>query len=144
MKYRLKSKYIQKRLDEISLGDFTLRLQESVREGVPCICVMFGEFPQFTATFDRKEIEEIPAIYDPTTWNEWPNAEPPSGVLMRVEIFPKEGYLADRMITISDNACSHRIMTCARWVGWWVLSDNTHLDARKIERLRYRPWEFEE
>lgn len=144
MKYRLKCRYTQKRLDEISGGDFTLRLQESASEGRPYVSVLFGDLPHFSATFERKEIEEVPAIYDPTIWNEWPNAEPPSGVLMRVEIFPKEGYLSDRIITLTDNAYAHRIMTCARWCGWWLLSDGVTLDARKIERLRYKPWEFEE
>lgn len=150
MKYRLKDKYTQRRLDEISSGDFTERLQESVSGVAPCVVVSFGKYPgeekrlRFMAAFEHKEVEAIPAIYDPTIWNGWPNAEPPSGVLMRVEIFPKEGYLSDRIITLTDNAYAHRIMTCARWCGWWLLSDGVTLDARKIERLRYKPWEFEE
>lgn len=145
MKYRLKHKYTQKRLDEISNGDFTERLQESVSDVVPCVVVMFGEFPHYTATFDRKEIEEIPAIYDPTIWNEWPNAEPPHNVLMRVEIFPKGDYLKERITPCSDNAYERRVLTCARWVDWWRLTDTDEkIDPRKIDRLRYKPWEFEE
>lgn len=145
MKYRLKDKYTQKRLDEISNGDFTERLQESVSDVVPCVVVMFGEFPHYTATFDRKEIEEIPAIYDPTIWNEWPNVEPPHNVLMRVEIFPKGDYLKERITPCSDNAYARRVLTCARWVDWWRLTDTDEkIDPRKIDRLRYKPWEFEE
>lgn len=145
MKYRLKSKYVQKRLDEISGGDFTERLQESVSDVAPCVVVMFGEFPHYTATFDRKEIEEIPAIYNPTIWNEWPNAKPPHNVLMRVEIFPKGDYLKERITPCSDNAYARRVLTCARWVDWWKLADTDEkIDPRRIERLRYRPWEFEE
>lgn len=151
MKYRLKSKYIQKRLDEISGGDFTLRLQESVSDVAPCVVVSFGKYPgeekrlRFMAAFDHKEVEAIPAIYDPTRWNEWPNAEPPSGVLMRVEIFPKSDYLKDRIAPGSDNHYSRRVLTCARWVGWWRLTDTDEkLDPRRIEHLRYKPWEFEE
>ena len=45
MKYRLKSKYIQTRLAEISGGDFTLRLQESVSDVAPCVVVSFGKYP---------------------------------------------------------------------------------------------------
>lgn len=80
MKYRLKSKFVQKRLDEISGGDFTERLQESVSDVAPCVVVSFGQWPgeekrlRFMAAFDHKEVEAIPAIYDATTWNEWPNA----------------------------------------------------------------------
>ena len=151
MKYRLKDKYTQKRLDEISSGDFTERLQESVSKVAPCVVVSFGAWPgegrhlRFMASFDHKEVEEIPAIYDPTTWNEWPNAAPPQNVLMRVEIFPKDGYLADRMTICSDNAYARRIMTCARWVDWWRLTDTDEkIDPRRIERLRYKPWELEE
>lgn len=145
MKYRLKDKCTQKRLDEISSGDFTERLQESVSDVVPCVVVMFGEFPHYTATFDRKEIEEIPAIYDPTIWNEWPNVEPPHNVLMRVEIFPKGDYLKERITPCSDNAYARRVLTCARWVDWWRLTDTDEkIDPRKIDRLRYKPWEFEE
>lgn len=150
MKYRLKSKYLQKRLDEISCGDFTERLQESVSKVAPCVVVTFGAYPgegkhcRFMASFEHKEIEEIPALYDPTAWNEWPNAEPPHNVLMRVEIFPKEGYLSDRMIPLSDNAYAHRILTADRWVGWWQLTEDMKLDTKRIERLRYKPWEFEE
>ena len=151
MKSRLKSKYIQKRLDEISGGDFTLRLQESVSDVAPCVVVSFGQWPgeekrlRFMAAFDHKEVEAIPALYDPTVWNEWPNAVPPSGVLMRVEIFPKDGYLSDRITPCSDNAYARRVMTCARWVDWWKLADTDEkIDPRRIERLRYKPWEFEE
>lgn len=151
MKYRLKDKYTQRRLDEISNGDFTERLQESVSDVAPCVVVSFGKYPgeekrlRFMAAFEHKEVEAIPALYDPTVWNEWPNAAPPSGVLMRVEIFPKEGYLSDRITPCSDNAYARRVMTCARWVDWWKLADTDEkIDPRRVERLRYRPWEFEE
>lgn len=145
MKYRLKSKYTQKRLDEISGGDFTRRLQESASEGRPYVSVLFGDLPHFSATFERNEIEEVPALYDPTIWNEWPDAEPPSCELMRVEIFPKGDYLKERITPCSDNHYKRRIMTCARWVDYWRLTDTDEkLDPRRIERLRYKPWEFEE
>lgn len=64
---------------------------------------------------------------------------------MRVEIFPKEGYLSDRITPCSDNAYARRVLTCARWVDWWKLADTDEkIDPRKIDRLRYKPWEFEE
>lgn len=82
--------------------------------------------------------------YDPNRWNLWPAAQPPTGVLMRLEIFPKEGYMQERIKILTKNAYEKRIMTCGRWVGWWELTDGEKVDPRRIEHLRYKPWEFEE
>lgn len=136
MKYRLKDKYTQKRLDEISNGDFTERLQESVSDVVPCVVVMFGEFPHYTATFDRKEIEEIPAIYDPTIWNEWPNVEPPEKTLLRIEIITErigEG-------TPEPSGGKVRCRGCATYShGFWMLGEKITVKPR--ETVRFRPWD---
>lgn len=76
MKYRLKCRYTQKRLDEISGGDFTKQLQTYMCTSGDAhfVTVPFGYFTtnepfrrQFSATFSRDDIEAIPAIYDPTT-----------------------------------------------------------------------------
>lgn len=135
MKYRLKDKYTQKRLDEISNGDFTERLQESVSDVVPCVVVMFGEFPHYTATFDRKEIEEIPAIYDPTIWNEWPNVEPPRNKLLRTEI------LTERIDwdTPEPRGGQSRFKGSGIFDGTeWYFYDAT--TRKEGETVRFRPW----
>lgn len=139
MKYRLKSKYIQKRLDEISGGDFTERLQESASEGWPYVSVLFGDLPHFSATFDRKEIEEVPALYDPKIWNEWPDAEPPAHVLMRVEIIT--GHVPKNDLGIVGRR--PRFRGCAVFDGqYWDFNDKACLC--RGETVRFRPWEDKE
>lgn len=97
MKYRLKDQMLQKKLDEISGGDFSKRLQEAKSEkGVVTVC--FGkpapiipgdrepyEGHAFLATLLKDELEIVPS-YDPHGWNSWPGVEPPEDVLMRLEI----------------------------------------------------------
>lgn len=147
MKYRFKDRALQEKLDAITDNRFSKSVEKSadhisLRNDYCEDFVLFG-IGVIRIRLYGQAFEEIPE-YDPAAWNEWPNAEPPHNVLMRVEIFPKEGYLSDRMIPLSDNAYAHRILTADRWVGWWQLTEDMKLDTKRIERLRYKPWEFEE
>ena len=149
MKFRLKNREFQAQLDRLSRGDFSRRLDEwNGDRSQELVNFSFGEetghdsFPRtFETAIRTADIEEV-IPYDPSTWNEWPNVQPPHNVLMRVEIFPKGDYLKERITPCSDNAYARRVMTCARWVDWWRLTDtNEKIDPRRIERLRFRPWD---
>lgn len=65
MKYRLKDKELQKKLDEISNGDFSERLQEGVSKIAPVVVFSFGESPypeskhRYMVSFRHDEIEQV-------------------------------------------------------------------------------------
>ena len=65
MKYRLKDRALQKKLDEISGGDFSERLQEGVSKIAPVVVFSFGESPypeskfRFMVSFRHDEIEQV-------------------------------------------------------------------------------------
>lgn len=91
MKYRLKDRELQKKLDEISDGDFSARLhkereliKDSFKKEPRLHVLWFGEGSQFSAALYADMLEEV-AEYDPHGWNDFPEVEPPEGVLMRVE-----------------------------------------------------------
>lgn len=91
MKYRLKDHELQRKLDEISDGDFSARLhkeRELIKDSFqnePRLHVLwFGEGSQFSAALYADMLEEV-REYDPHGWNSFPEVEPPEGVLMRVE-----------------------------------------------------------
>lgn len=83
MKYRLKDQILQEKLDAISDGDFSKKLQSAYPSQVflDCLCVNFGgEVKQIEmvgglhpgrllARFHPSEIEEVPE-YDPDEENE--------------------------------------------------------------------------
>lgn len=65
MKFRLKDRALQKKLDEISGGDFSERLQESVSKIAPVVVFRFGESPypekkhRYMVSFRHDEIEQV-------------------------------------------------------------------------------------
>lgn len=97
MKYRLKDKELQRKLDDISGGDFSKALSSDRLESVcspldPLIewRVCFGESPdflanRFSAIFLHDEIEETPE-YNAGGWNHWPETEPEECVLMEIKL----------------------------------------------------------
>ena len=131
MKYRLKDKKLQRKLDEISGGDFSPQLQDawSTNEGRSVATFRFGEDlrclsgHKFCATFYKDEIEEIPE-YDPNRWNEWPGVEPPEGVDMRVEVLSKDGKVIFKGASVFDTDA-------------WNIGGHWYDDRR----VRFRPWD---
>lgn len=93
MKYRLKDQELQKKLDELTDGYFTKKLNSELNR------VCFGDQPdfaanRFSAICRADEVEEI-LEYDPTKWNQYPSVTPPEDVWMRVETYgPYEGLKA--------------------------------------------------
>ena len=90
MKYRLKDRGLQKKLDEISKGDLSDALEvcsaavaSALKRGKPTT-IWFGVQPQLSLEITYDMLEEV-REYDPTKWNNYPEVEPPEGVWMRVE-----------------------------------------------------------
>ena len=103
-KYRLKDKELQKKLDEISNGDFSRQIEgnlQNIKGNLQNIKgrgttdaayrLFFGELPgryeivnRFSMLLYEHEIEVFEE-YNPNDWNNFPEVTPPDGVLMRVE-----------------------------------------------------------
>ena len=147
MKYRLKDQTMQAKLDAISGGDFSLKLQEQVTPYKLTLTFVEVGFSRekgkntrwFTATFRSEEIEEIPE-YNPHGWNEWPDVTPPVDVPMRCEIWisetPEGGIF--KGVTFQK--------TCLKWDGsTWRhyrdgVSSRDEVFEGEIRRIRFRPW----
>lgn len=153
MTLRLKDKELQKKLDEISNGDFSRALKENLfaRPNSPIDCkvtyrVSFGEPPdafanRFSAVFRDDEVEDVPE-YDPNSWNNWPEVTPPECVLMRVEFdFVEEDLDGDPLRTV-------RVYESGLYHGghWFNANGDAELfcesfDEERVSNFRYRPWE---
>ena len=90
MKYRLKDRGLQKKLDEISKGDLSDALEvcsaavaSALKRGKPTT-IWFGVQPQLSLEITSDMLEEV-REYDPHKWNEYPEVTPPEGVWMRCE-----------------------------------------------------------
>ena len=144
-KYRLKDRDLQRKLDEISGGDFSKRLNDTadVWANNPDIVSIawetgLGKQTLFKVWIPRSDIEEIPQ-YAPSTWNEWPNVIPPARVLMRVEI------LTERLDQNGPEPRGgrKRFRGCASFDGqYWNFYGAAHLSPG--ETVRFRPWEDKE
>lgn len=149
MKYRLKDRALQEKLDAISDGDFSKQLQDAYTSQVflDCLCVNFGGeveqiemvgglYPgRLLARFHTSEIEEVHE-YDPKRWNEWPNKEPPRNKLMRVEV------LTERIDwdTPEPRGGKVRFRGCGFFDGreWYFYGATTRKEG---ETVRFRPWD---
>lgn len=129
--YRLKDQELQRKLDEISGGDFSKRLNDTadVWANNPDIVSIawetgLGKQTLFKVWIPRSDIEEVPQ-YDPTKWNEWPDVEPPEGVDMRAEVLSKDGKVFFKGAGYFKGG---------DWniAGRWIDSDR---------RVRFRPWD---
>ena len=94
MKYRLKNRELQRKLDELSAGDFTNSLQEACSSNVKCAGYVIsfgpiyrriqnGERPKFSAHIHKDEIEQYDEECSYSSWNKYPEVEPPEDVWMR-------------------------------------------------------------
>ena len=133
MRYRLKNRALQDKLDAISGGDFSKNLQDPAKSEKG-FAVAYGNFPEINglrhlSLFLADEIEEAPE-YDPNRWNEWPDVEPPEYVLMQVEFKEK------------DKETLYR--SCWKWSGFeWIWGDGRPTSSVRTDRLReirFCPW----
>lgn len=149
MKYELKDKVLQKKLDEISGGEFLKNLHEFDEnhfasywgktiffttneddDGEELEEPEYIREPQFGVWFNIDEIEKVPE-YSPNEWNSYPDVTPPEDVLMRVEA---EG---------GRKFCGY-FHTFPDGVGRWccVCFTPRHMPLRETEKVRrFRPWE---
>lgn len=140
-KYRLKDQELQKKLDAISNGDFSHRLQNELQDirgnGTTDADyrIFFGFMSgraelvnRFSMLLYEHEIEVIQE-YNPNDWNNFPEVQPPEGVLMRVE-FIYNGILR-RNCAIFENGAWH--------ITAEGKADYDHLTLDDVKR--FRPWE---
>ena len=134
MKYRLKDRELQKKLDEATDGEFSRRLQNDRErmDGMILIGCMgmiedrrrhnHTKIQRMTLCFATDEIEEV-REYDPHGWNAFPEVEPPEGVWMRCET--------------DVNAIEHKIRHVAKFDGreW-----RDYL-SKQVVVHRFRPWD---
>lgn len=144
MKYRLKDREFQEKLDAISGGDFSKRLQDPAKseEG---FAVAYGDFPEINglrhlSLFLADEIEEVPE-YDPKAWNEWPGVEPPRDVPLRLEVREPDEDLdtpEPRFGKIRKKACA--CFDGNDWFYWPGRSFSSYISIGKGDVVRFRPW----
>ena len=136
-KYRLKDIELQKKLDELfghqrfseelnaecmrtgSRGNITMCLSFN-----PAVNVSRDRCSYVSFYFMREDIERF-VEYNPKTWNEFPEVEPPEGVWMRVEW--RDGAVVRRDV--------------ARYVAWGDTNEFVWTNRGVIcDVERFRPW----
>lgn len=145
-KYRLKDQELQKKLDEISDGEFSKNLHKfdedhfasywgktiffTINEdddGEELEESKYVREPQFGVWFNIGEIEEVPE-YDPNAWNSYPDVTPPEDVPMRVETTTGRKFCG-YYHTFAEGGC-------------WCYEDGTVCpEAISKSVKRYRTWE---
>ena len=135
MRYRLKDRELQRKLDEISDGGLSRMLGSlpyyTVQSSDPNF-LHFSKKPHLMLEVTPEMLESLEE-YDPHKWNSFPDVEPPEDVLMRVECYDGSKY------------CSQ--FRFVEGVGLWC-----HLDAKKTPWpktesdavVRFRPWDEED
>lgn len=151
MIYRLKDRELQRKLDDMSNGDFSKALDISAQRLIDVyqqdgldfnldtdrVFVDFGndvkvctQQKQFRACFEPGTIEERKE-YNPKAWNKFPDVEPPEDILMRVE--RSDGY-----------------KTCAYFKHFedgsnWMQTNNLCMPKNRSDLIdRFRPWDDED
>lgn len=135
MKYRLKDRGLQKKLDEISKGDLSDALEvcsaavaSALKRGKPTT-IWFGVQPQLSLEITSGMLEEV-REYDPHKWNDFPEVEPPEDVWMRVErcVDGRTYHFAARYVPVGDSEDFE-----------WLSEANLSIDVD-----RFRPWDEED
>ena len=130
MKYRLKDRELQKKLDEISKGDLSDALEvcsaavaSALKRG-KSTTIWFGPQLSLEITSDMLETVED---YDPRKWNDFPEVEPPEDVWMRVErcVDGRTYHFAARYVPVGDSEDYE-----------WLSEANLSIDVD-----RFRPWD---
>lgn len=87
MRFRLKDRELQKKLDEISNGELSRmlgRLPYYTTQSSEPDFLHFSKNPHLMLEVTSDMLESL-REYNPHGWNSFPEVEPPEGVLMRVE-----------------------------------------------------------
>lgn len=139
MKYRLKDRELQRKLDEISDGSFSSRLADVSGE-IPNLFrqsistrIYFGDKYQFSLHTTQDMLEEVPE-YDPHAWNKYPEVEPPKDVWMRCEnVYGSEPERLERFAARYTSQYED-----GEWVDAWF-SNGLRRDVTS-----FRPWDEED
>lgn len=134
MTIRLKDKELQKKLDELTAGDFSKKLNSELQtlnlsiEPQLKYRVCFGDPPdflvnRFSAVFRADEIEEREA-FKLDGWNHWPETEPPELELMQIVKDGREDNECDFLFFLNGN--------------WYYAMGCSCLELSK-SRFKYRP-----
>lgn len=131
-KYRLKDQELQKKLDEITDGDFSECLEKGAVDQfcrVGSIGVTCGRFgcnghPSLKIDFYLHEYEELKE-YNPNDWNTFPDTTPPENIPMRVEFIWNDGTRG-KCCGVYRN-------------GVWSNSEDRDCEIENVNR--FRPWE---
>lgn len=139
MKYRLKDRGLQKKLDEISKGDLSDALEvcsaavaSALKRGKPTT-IWFGVQPQLSLEITSDMLEEVQE-YDPHAWNKYPEVEPPKDVWMRCEnVYGSEPERLERFAARYTSQYED-----GEWVDAWF-SNGLRRDVTS-----FRPWDEED
>ena len=133
MKYRLKDRELQEKLDEISKGDLSDALEVcsaavafALKRG-KSTTIWFGVQPQLSLEIASDMLEEV-REYDPHGWNSFPEVEPPEGVLMRVECRDGRKACAKYRLFIEGGS-------------WCDINGGAWPEAYSQSVARFRPWD---
>lgn len=129
MKYRLKDRELQKKLDEISKGDFSDALEvcsaavaSALKRGKPTT-IWFGVQPQLSLEITSDMLEEV-REYDPRAWNDYSKVNPPEGVLMRVECHDGSKACAQLRFFEREGFCRPEGLWCDIDGTPWPIADS--------------------
>lgn len=132
MKYRLKDRELQKKLDDISKGDLSDALEvcsaavaSALKRG-KSTTIWFGVQPMLSLEITPDMLEEV-REYAPHKWNDFPEVEPPEDVWMRVErcVDGRTYHFAARYVPVGDSEDYE-----------WLSEANLSIDVD-----RFRPWD---
>lgn len=145
MRYRLKDRELQRKLDEATDGEFSRRLQtDRERMGGMILIGCMGmiedrrrhnhtKLQRMTLCFALDEIEEV-REYDPRAWNDYSKVNPPEGVLMRVECHDGSKACAQLRFFEREGFCRPEGLWCDIDGTPWPIADSDAV-------VRFRPWD---
>lgn len=132
MRFRLKDRELQKKLDEISNGGLSRMLGRlpyyTIQSSEPDF-LHFSKNPHLMLEVTSDMLESL-REYNPNGWNSFPEVEPPEGVWMRVErcVDGRTYHLAARYVPVGDSEDYE-----------WLSEANLSIDVD-----RFRQWDEDE
>lgn len=135
IRYKLKDQERQTYLEKIFPGfgeDLQATCEDEFDNGFNHVCVQLsaGSDVFYFGTVDiRKTAIRMEEVYDPKSWNKYPEVTPPEKVWMRVEMLSQDGGIKTRDVAFYKEG---------RWCKFPL--DNGEVI---LGRLRFRPWDEE-
>lgn len=126
MKYCLKDKELQKKLDNISRGEFSQKLNEGAK--LNGILGVFEVRFHICGCYVEEHRE-----YNPKSWNDFPAVTPPEGVLMATEFYWSQKDF--------EEECPCRSCWMFKNGKWHWMDGRDCLVDYGWKNIRFRPWE---